>query len=764
VGAGLAGLNSVSFQDGLFHFTYSTGGQIMTEYVVDTNNLGVKKGLLHIQETRTNTIPVTEGGTRYRKLDNSLISPAQLAKSGTVIFQHQLWPNQVVSLNFVEMLDGKTTEKRYDLEIKGKTLVVHAYAIDPEPSASGNYSGFSFGRSGQTPNPREVIIPYMEGQPIVMAGPLDSRFFYSTYIDWTRSNSNTVQGREGPVAHSSSSFSSSYFSQYIPAQGGIYSPLDETAYITVSSEVTEVMLKVNRKPSPFRADLNERVVWDLWGESLVADVDPYYAKTYDIARGIVKKLHGFGMDKLATIFHPWQYLAGISECGLPVHYPANPTYGSEEEFREFISASLGFGYLFALHENYTDIYTNSGEYWADGQNVARDPTGRFLGEFPRAHGCPDSPVSYNTAADKMAFYAAQESPKIKENYKTNASFLDVTTAIQPDFFIDYSAANPHARTVKEGLGHAMRLDAQQQSLYQGPLFGEGNASLTHSSAYQAGYVDGIEAEIVGREFTPIIPDFELRVIKPLQANQGMGYPGRWIGDGVAQLKGLRVTTFPWDKYRATQIAYGHTGVLQDATLTVPLPTFGTTIDDYYKYWTKEFYTFRELQWQYLGYDARDILYRIANNKLVPLSQALAADLDFYNAQIYVAYSSGLELYINRHQTNLWTVDVLGKAFVLPPNGWVAANSAADFLEYSALVDANGNPSATGTRVDYVRSPNYIMVDGRGSRTPIHFGGDFFGNPIITARFMVVKSNGWTLMEQADGKLQTSVLSVGPAGS
>lgn len=65
------------------------------------------------------------------------------------------------------------------------------------------------------------------------------------------------------------------------------------------------------------------------------------------------------------------------------------------------------------------------------------------------------------------------------------------------------------------------------------------------------------------------------------------------------------------------------------------------------------------------------------------------------------YDNGLELYVNG-SSDIWTIR---DGVQLPPWGWHARHDATDFVEFSVLKD--------GRRIDYIYSPEYEYLDGRG---------------------------------------------------
>ncbi|MEX1997851.1 MAG: DUF5696 domain-containing protein [Candidatus Andersenbacteria bacterium] len=740
VAATATGEAAVTYQNGVYKLTNSQGGNITTRYEIDTTHANVQKGLLRVRETQANAYPIAFAGTSYRQADGSIISSVALSQSAAVTFRHKVWPNGVVSLYYTDTYEGKTLKKRYDLEIKGKSLLVHAYAQDPDPAPTSNYAGFIFVRTDQTPDPAETIIPYMESMPVVKFGT-STPWFLSRYVDYLKSGSNTALIRQPANLYSTTSLYSSLDTRYVAGQNSVYPAFDETIYITVSPAIDDTMANVHRSPSPYRGDLSNRVVWDAWNKFHVPG-DTRFQR----ANTVLSQLNTYGLENLLITFHQWQNLG--YDCGLPTHYPANSTFGGAAELITLINNAKSTGHLFGLHQNYFNFYINS-PYWNNGTNVALDPSGAWRKGWYNAN-CTGAEQSYSIAADKMTSYANQELLLIQGDYQPNASFHDITTSTPLNSLLDHSSTNPNARTFNQVAAALSNLNTTVRSASAGPLSGEGRqAAHGNSDTWQAGLVDAVEREIVGREFAKIMPDYELKVVKPLMANQGMGYHGRWLGPGPDPVTDIRPSTFPFDKYRAMQMAFAHTGFLGDNTFNAA----NIPMNEFYRYWVKEYYTFRNLQSQYLSSTVQQILYRNSAGSLVSLGQAIQDNVDFTQSQLKIAYANGLTLYLNHHAADTWQVEVGGETHYLPPYGWIAVNPSLNFKMYSALVDSAGSPNPAGTRADFVSTPEYIMVDGRGQ--DITFGTDFNGNPLVSAKLKVVKPNGWTLTEQADGSLQVT---------
>jgi len=778
VGASLMGENGVVFYEPArtYFFYYSPSeGIYETIYSIDTNDVNVRNGLLNIKETVLDIYSIFNGGTYYRNNEGTILSPLQLSNSASVVFTYELNGN-IVSLNYVETLNGVTTEKQFDIQIMGKTLVIVAKAINPSSTANNNYAGFSLGKIKGLTNLNYIEIPYMENAPIVYGDTINGKKYFSNYLDWTKSGSNDWPRLE--FVQIADQFSRTYSSSYKGGEDNWISPLDETAYVTVTSNINEVMVKINRNPSQYLSDLKGRVTLDLW----TTISSPYFSGTNRFQRSttLINTMKNYGMDDLLVFYTPW-FEFGLAPCSLmiPIHLPANSEGGGDVGFSNLVSTATNNGFLFTVYQIYNDMYStppNSastvGPQW-NPSNLVKNPDGTFRNFGWINQNCPlinelGQPIPQGQLGglpqplvikpDKWLEYAQAESPIIKQNYQTTAAFLDVHTKLSYPLFIDYSVES-QTRSFKDVFSYNNQLFNFQKDTYQGPLIGEGGPAWSGlaTDTMHAGLVDAVEGEITNNKNAKIIPDFEIRNVKDLMMRQGMGYPNRWanLPSGT-----IDPATFNWDELRSMQISFGHSGFMSDYFLLYD-PIFyswpqnvnyhTSMMKKMIKYWINEYYLFSEFQKLYLESNVLNIFYKTSSGTLVNLAEAIDSNVDFSNPQLKIEYDNGLVVYINRNQNplSIWYVNENGIDYYIPSNGWLGINSASNFLEYSALVDAQGNPDINGHRVDYIRSNNYIMVNGRGVET--YLGTDYFENPIISKYLTVIKPNGWKLFELDNGE-------------
>src|SRR5437588_808315 len=121
----------------------------------------------------------------------------------------------------------------------------------------------------------------------------------------------------------------------------------------------------------------------------------------------------------------------------------------------------------------------------------------------------------------------------------------------------------------------------------------------------AGYVDGVERGLEGGAEAPVIPDYELRVVRPAMFNYGVGrYPPFFR---VRPGHTLAPRDADWDLYRATEVAFGHGGYLSTDGVTQEEPLRWTPCGDILQAVT-EYFLLRPLQAQYATAAVLEIAY------------------------------------------------------------------------------------------------------------------------------------------------------------
>ena len=193
--------------------------------------------------------------------------------------------------------------------------------------------------------------------------------------------------------------------------------------MALSPALCEVLPNIPHPPSPFLELLAPKMMLDVWGGDFVPD-----AKR-------LERYKSYGIDELAIIKHVWQRYG--YDIKLPDHLPANPGMGGDEGMKVLVSTATKLGYVFSLHENYIDFYPNAPSW--NEKDVVRTPSGEMSKAW---YHKGTKTQSYAIKANKMLYYAAQNSPEIHRRFGTNASYLDVHSCVTPWHHVDYEAEQP----------------------------------------------------------------------------------------------------------------------------------------------------------------------------------------------------------------------------------------------------------------------------------------------------------------------------------
>jgi hypothetical protein len=94
----------------------------------------------------------------------------------------------------------------------------------------------------------------------------------------------------------------------------------------------------------WRAFLANKVVLDIWGGTFT-----------NIATNLTT-LAGYGITNCVALIHDWQR-SGYDNA-LPMHYPANASYGGDAGMSHLVATGTSLGIRCALHENLVDYYPN----------------------------------------------------------------------------------------------------------------------------------------------------------------------------------------------------------------------------------------------------------------------------------------------------------------------------------------------------------------------------------------------------------------------
>lgn len=546
----------------------------------------------------------------------------------------------------------------WSYRMQGKALVVSARCDQPV------ISRFSLGNSA-APLRRTLNVPYLPG--VVNYLPVEGAFV-CRYLDWTQSHAS-----ECPQGEASYHFTTA----------SNRNALVETGYIAVSPDVGEVLPNIPHPASPFRGALGPRVMLDIWGHS---------EGTFAGDARKLRELKDLGVDHLAIIQHAWQHFG--YDVKLPDHLPANAALGGDEGMKLFGQAANECGYLWALHENYIDLYPDAPSYDATARVLKADgsPSLGWFNEGTKVQ-------AFGIKATRMIGFAKQNSPAAHARYGTTAAYLDVHTCVPPWNQLDHDATQPQAAMLSLRVQREPELFQFERDTHGGPLFGEGANHF-----YWAGRCDGVEAQVPGGEDHAPFLDLDLLKLHPRMVNHGMGYYERWYRRGYELTWGVDAgSPRSLDQYRAQEIAYGHAGFIGN-----PLP-------DRVQYVWREHNLMHPIQHLYGTARPTEIRYEVQGRYVTGSAALVAGD----TSRQRIRYDSGLIVWVNWRKEP-WRImpketrspnssfSILHSSFELPQWGFLALGPETEVA--TALHD--------GRLGDYAECPEFIFADARTHFDPV----------------------------------------------
>jgi hypothetical protein len=418
--------------------------------------------------------------------------------------------------------------------------------------------------------------------------------------------------------------------------------MNEVAYYALSPRFDGVLPTPINSPSPYRQEMGSVAVVDYWGGNAAGYAD------------LLENAASYGLSHFFTIVHNWQH--GGYDQQLPTVLPANASIGGNEGVINLTTRAKALGQRVALHENYDDFYPNGPLYNQD--EVAVDSSGTII----PAWMWPGH-VSYLLTPVMMSKYSHMISTDVHKTLGTNASYIDVLSAIDPFVHTDMRAS-------RSGAGMFSTCVKAQKELWQflrdthgGPVLGEGA-----NHWFWSGMLDGVEAQFnwsdqFNRENPPLLVDFDLLKIHPRQINHGMGYLERWLttehtaAPTLAQL----------DDYRMQELAFGHSAFISTWPQTLNIP-----------FMFEEHNLAVPVVSRYATANVKSITYEV-DGKMISTSDAIAAGCAF--DRVCIAYDDGLTIWANK-RTEPWIVEAGDSRYVLPQFGWLASGDGV--LAYTAI--------------------------------------------------------------------------------
>lgn len=517
--------------------------------------------------------------------------------------------------------------------------------------------------------PAHIQLPYVcfawQAKPrIAFFGDKTRPRFASVWVDWYRSNGSELWTEQWA---NENAVKINGGVRYNVKTNGKRNDLYERVFLTVSHTFEEVLPTIANPPSSRGKQAGERLWQESWGPES-------YAKEMERSR----KLRSYGIDMLTQCNHEITWRDGGESFTLRTK--AAPGRGGDKALQEYVAHQKSLGWLSGLYTNYTD-FAPVNEHWSEDY-VQLTPEGEWRPAWPR---------NYALKPSRAVELDAKLAPQVKKKFGSTAAYTDVQTAVSPWAYCDYDARVPGAGTFAATFYAYGELLLNDQKVY-GPTWSEGTYHWLYAGLASGNY--GLCYDGVDLSKEPLNVAFELMKMHPLECDMGVPWMGGFFKEaGWDKPESIDASV---DHFIAATIAYGHIGYLVEESHGIERAC-------------RSYYMLQQLQKRCAMQRPARIEYSDADGKLISVSQAIAQDV-LKLSRLHVVYENGLELYVNGSQ-DIWTItDPEGKPIQLPSWGWCAWDKNGEFIEYSASID--------GHRLDYVKSPEYEYLDGRGVLTTI----------------------------------------------
>jgi hypothetical protein len=505
---------------------------------------------------------------------------------------------------------------------------------------------------------------------VLLSGASGQPVFTSVWFDWYRTNASEAWAPKEPkVAADGVEINGGM--RYVAKTDGLRNPLYERIFVTVSPVYEETLPTLANPPS-LRQQEGREVVWTV-SESL---------DTFQADHKRSRAIRSYGLDKIMQHSHEISWRDEGDSFTMRIN-PA-PQKGGDAGLKWYIEQQSNLGWLQGVYTNYTDFIPTNTNWSPD--HVQRTPDGEWRRAWTRSYALkPAKAVEFDE------YYAK----RIKEKFGTRMSYTDVHSAVAPWAYCDYDARVPGAGTMAATFYAYGQLLLNDQRVY-GPTQSEATYQWLYAGLASGHY--GWVYTDVNLLTAPVDVAFQLHKIHPLDCEYGMGYTGYYLDKMDKEWsKSARKREYV-DLFLATSIAYGNMGwLVKEIDQKDPFA---------HEAMMRSYYMMQQLQQQYAFVRPKTIEYADKSGRMLTPSQAHETGA-IADSRVHVVYENGTEVFVNRSTSGPWTVkDASGKAVELPVSGWLVFNTGSKFYELSG----------GARRIDYVTSPGYEYLDGRGTWT------------------------------------------------
>lgn len=691
----------------------------------EVTNTIQKDGISFIFEARSLTAVVRyiytpiEGNLSDIEVEINKAEPIKVSEAGgvTVVMEGKDWSadDEEVQRHFVsceqvgEWIEARWRWKRgdeladflYRIGIRGKTLVVKI------EGGNGKATGVDLGYVSGAAHPRLIEIPYLnlgDTSPRILS---TAGMFISSLIDWCASDASALYG---PAPDDNETTRLNGGCRYVPTSDGSRRQLRERWLLTVARQVEEVMPQVQTSPSVQtspqvqtspsvgnRAALRD-LVW--YRVPALQPSEEAYVESYEQLRSFRQ----LGMTDLLLLHtdDTWRDCEG----GPALSLDGAEAKGGEGALEEYLDAVGDLGYPYALFATYRDISPLDPAWGPDmaalqpGGGPAPSAPGRYLLKPTRASGIAADHIramadKYGNTFTFLGHHAAEPPWTRLDCDKRLADPASFRATLACERALMAALSRTSGSDLAGGNGQPAETtpeDREAEGAAALPIIiGEGGSHWLYAGLLPA-FLAPWRCAAPARQ--PLLVDFALQVLHPVQVNGGVGDPAAFH-DGDLPESERHSRSPALDRYLAATAAFGHAALIPDPD------EWGLAAA------AKTYFMFRALQPHYLEADVQSIAYHHEGN-YVHLTEALISGA-YERSQVRVVYGNGLHVYVNGGQSETWTVEWQDAAYALPPGSFLA-HSTDGLLVYSADAGAG--------RIDLAQCDEYVYCDARDTRVDL----------------------------------------------
>lgn len=575
---------------------------------------------------------------------------------------------------------------RWILELKDNTLIADLSA------AGGAVGEFQFGAVKGIAG-KVVEVPYLDVgawihrtfSPGIFAG---DGIYVSAFIDWYNSDASGLFGESSarpgghfelradtadhrwvadPNAPDPTGIVRDFSvinggSYYWPTTAGKRNPARERIFVTVTDNFDATLPNIPNFTHKYRKE----TATDVWSTRMwYVDRMPT-PDFFDRELAMWKLCKAYGMDELNVRLHGStnrQYVP--RRDGGPSTFIedfVDPGIGGNAKCAEFFQAMKQLGFRIGHYTDHMLLNSFSYDAW-DEDMLNLDSNSRWL---------YSSGMDKQTKISRMVALQKKYNAYLRRDFAPNCAYLDQITCPPPWRYTDYDARVPDAGKFSATY-RVFAASLRQEESDFGPVLSEGKTQM-----FFAGLCDSY-AQPQRLEMN-LIPNFNLRKIHTLSNDCGyeLGLIN-WKGSGIKPEVGV---------YRllAYEYAYGNTAHIYG-------PYHGEPYDKAIPpFMIQSYFLIQPLQQFYALEPVKEILYPV-DGKLTPIEAAIAANTLGVN-QVKIVYENGLEVAANLNSKENFAVELHGRRYLLPPDGF-AALLPGKAEAFSALID--------GKRIDFMQT-------------------------------------------------------------